>query len=210
MLNRRFYLFAAAASALLLTACFANYHHAELGLNDVVLAIGDQFTAGGNVSESFRYTTVLSKNTNAQVINLGRSGAVVADAIPVLRANLAKYPTTRLVIVNIGYNDMLKGVDPRFVMAAFMELFREAQKAKVPLLLVGIPKLPYTKGNDKPSALFEEMGSDSHIIYEREAFSKVMRDAENMESGNQFNADGYRVFAEEMEARLRKEGFIRG
>ena len=135
---------------------------------------------------------------------------MVADAIPVLRENLAKHPNTRLVIVSLGYNDIIKGVDPRFVTSAFVELFREAQKAKVPVLLVGIPKLPYTKGNDKPTALFEELGANNHIIYEREAFAAVLREAENMESGNQFNADGYRVFAEELEARLRKEGFIRG
>lgn len=209
MLNRYLYIFVA-ASAMLLAGCFANYHHAELGPNDVVLALGDQFTSGGNVSESFRYTTVLGQNTNARIVNLGRSGAMVADAIPVLRENLAKHPNTRLVIVSLGYNDIIKGVDPRFVMSAFVELFREAQKAKVPVLLVGIPKLPYTKGNDKPTALFEELGANNHIIYEREAFAAVLREAENMESGNQFNADGYRVFAEELEARLRKEGFIRG
>ena len=108
MLNRYLYIFVA-ASAMLLAGCFANYHHAELGPNDVVLALGDQFTSGGNVSESFRYTTVLGQNTNARIVNLGRSGAMVADAIPVLRENLAKHPNTRLVIVSLGYNDIIKG-----------------------------------------------------------------------------------------------------
>ena len=197
------------ALTLPLLGCFSNYRYAELGAEDVVLAVGDQFTSGGNVSESFRYTSVLGKSTSAKILNLGQSGASVMSTVPILKSGLSNYTNVRLIIVNVGYNDMLRGVDSRFVTAAFMELFREAQRANVPLLLVGIPTLPYVKGRDKPSALFEELGSDPHVIYERDVFSMVLKDAANMESGNQFNADGYRVFAEGMEARLRKEGFIR-
>ena len=54
--------------------CTRNYNYPELVAGDVVVALGDQFTAGTGASERFSYPDLLSKSTNAKVINMGRAG----------------------------------------------------------------------------------------------------------------------------------------
>lgn len=196
-------------AAIFLSGCMQATNHIELGPRDVVLAVGDQFTAGTGASSQFAYPEVLGKATKATVINLGQAGRGSADTMPVLRPILAKNKNIKLIILTIGFNDLLQGSDLRFLTGYLAEATQEIEKAGIPLMLVGIPGLPHHK-DSKPHPVYSTLASNyPKLIWEPNALIKAMRDPENMETPSQFNADGYRVFAENIEARLKKEGFIR-
>lgn len=194
-------------STVLLVSCTRTYNYPELASGDVVVAIGDQFTAGTGSSARFAYPELLSKSTYAEVVNLGKAGRGAADVMGVLKPALEK-GHVKLVILTIGFNDLQQGGDLRFLSGYLNETATTLERYKVPLMLVGIPALPY-KGANAPHPVYDQLAAGYKLIYEQNAFIDVLKNTGNMETPSQFNADGYRVFAENIEARLRKEGFIR-
>lgn len=194
-------------STVFLASCTKTYNYPELVSGDVVLAIGDQFTAGTGASERFSYPELLSKSTYARVMNLGKAGRGTADVMSVLKPALDA-GHVKLVILTIGFNDLQQGGDIRFLSGYLNETATTLEKYKVPLMLVGIPALPY-KGAGAPHPVYDQLASGYKMVYEQNAFINVLKNSANMETPSQFNADGYRVFAENIEERLRSEGFIR-
>ena len=187
--------------------CTRNYNYPELVAGDVVVALGDQFTAGTGASERFSYPDLLSKSTNAKVINMGRAGRGAGDMMGVLTPLLGD-SRVKLVILTIGFNDLQQGSDLRFLTGYLNEVATVLERQKIPLMIVGIPALPY-KGATKPHPVYEQLASNFKFVYEPNAFINVLQSPENMETPSQFTAEGYRVFAENIEARLKTEGFIR-
>ena len=114
----------------------------------------------------------------------------------------------KLVILTIGFNDLQQGSDLRFLTGYLNEVATVLERRKIPLMIVGIPALPY-KGATKPHPVYEQLASNFKFVYEPNAFINVLQSPENMETPSQFTAEGYRVFAENIEARLKTEGFIR-
>lgn len=190
-----------------LAGCTKASGYSELSAGDVVLAVGDQFTAGTGASERFSYPGLLAKETNASIINLGKAGRGAGDIMPVLKPAL-EAGKVKLVILTIGFNDLQQGSDLRFLTGYLTETIATAEQYKVPLMIIGIPALPY-KGSTKPHPVFEQLASGNRFIYEPNAFIDVLKSSDNMETPSQFTAEGYRVFAENIGARLRLEGFLR-
>ena len=171
------------------------------------MAIGDQFTAGTGSSEKFSYPSLLAKETEATVLNLGRQGRSAGDVMSALKPALDA-GRVKVVVLTIGFNDLQQGSDLRFLTGYLTEVITTLERYKVPLMLVGIPALPY-KGHNKPHPVFDKLAASYKFIYEPNAFIDVLKTPENMETPSQFTADGYRVFAANIEARLRAEGFLR-
>lgn len=190
-----------------LVACTRSYNYPELVSGDVVLTVGDQFTAGTGASARFAYPDLLAQSTNARVINLGRAGSGAADIMRVMRPALAG-GRVKLVVLTIGFNDLHQGADLRFLKGYLTEAATVLDRMKIPLMLVGIPALPY-KGASKPHPVYDDIAASYKLIYEPSAFIEVLKVPQNMETPAQFTADGYRVFAENIEERLRAEGFLR-
>lgn len=187
--------------------CTRSTNYPELVAGDVVLAIGDQFTAGTGVSARFSYPELLAASTDAKILNLARSGQSASDIMNVIKPAL-EGARVKLVILTIGFNDLQQGNDLRFLTSHLTEIISLLESRKIPLMLIGIPAYPY-KGSKQPHPIFEKLSENYKFIYEPNAFIKVLKMPENMETPNQFNADGYRVFSESIEARLRIEGFLR-
>lgn len=190
-----------------LSGCTRSTNYPELIAGDVVLAVGDQFTAGTGASERFSYPELLAISTNAKILNLARAGRGAADIMNVLTPALDG-GRVKLVILTIGFNDLQQGNDLRFLTGHLTEIIGMLERRKVPLMLIGIPGLPY-KGASKPHPVFEQLAESYKFIYEPNAFIAVVKIPENMETPRQFSADGYRVFSERIEARMRAEGFLR-
>lgn len=191
---------------IIFSGCKRSNNYSELVAGDVVLAVGDQFTAGTGVSERFSYPELLALSTDAKILNIARAGQSAADVMNVLKPALND--RVKLVILTVGFNDLQQGQDLRFLTSYLIEIISTLERRKVPLMLIGIPALPY-KGSSKPHPVFEQLAENYKFIYEPNAFITVLKTQVNMETPRQFTADGYRVFSESIEARMRAEGFLR-
>lgn len=113
-----------------------------------VLALGDSLTAGYGLEpgESFParlQATLRAKGHKVTVHNAGVSGDTASAGLSRLDWALAAVPgKPDLVILELGANDMLRGVDPavtKKALAAIMERFR---KDGVPVLIAGMRAAP--------------------------------------------------------------------
>lgn len=204
-LNRR--LLCALLGIVFFSGCTRATNYPELIAGDLVLAVGDQFTAGTGSSERFSYPELLAISTDAKILNLSRAGRGAADIMNVLTPALDG-GRVKLVILTVGFNDLQQGNDLRFLTGHLTDIIGMLERRKVPLMLIGIPALPY-KGAGKPHPVFEKLAENYKFIYEPNAFITVLKTPGNMETPSQFTADGYRVFSESIEARMRAEGFLR-
>lgn len=193
--------------AVFISGCTKSANYPELVSGDIIVALGDQFTAGTGASERFSYPGLLGKETDATILNLGQSGRSAGDILAVLKPVLDT-KRVKLVILTIGFNDLQQGSDLRFLTGYLTETISILERHKIPLMLVGIPALPY-KGANNPHPVFDQLATNYKFIYEPNAFINVLKTTDNMETPSQFTAEGYRVFAANIEARLRVEGFVR-
>lgn len=191
----------------LMVGCTKTANYPELVSGDIIIALGDQFTAGTGSSERFSYPGLLAKETDATIVNLGKAGRSAGDIMAALKPALDA-GRVKLVILTIGFNDLQQGSDLRFLTGYLTEAVTTLERHKVPLMVVGIPALPY-KGSNNPHPVYDQLAASYKFIYEPNAFIDVLKTPANMETPSQFTAEGYRVFAANLEARLRVEGFLR-
>lgn len=115
-----------------------------------ILALGDSLTEGYGLSTESAYPAQLEQliaargRSGVTITNAGVSGSTSASAVSRLKWHLKAKPD--ILILALGANDALRGLDPadtRKNLAAAIEL---AQKQKVKVLLVGM-KAPPNYGN---------------------------------------------------------------
>ena len=107
--------------------------------------VGDSLTEGLGVTRDQAYPALVEQQLralgyDATAINSGVSGATSAGAAQKIRWALRSQPT--LIVLALGANDMLRGLDPAGTKANLAAGIDEARKASVPLLLVGMKAAP--------------------------------------------------------------------
>jgi acyl-CoA thioesterase I len=110
-----------------------------------VLAFGDSLTAGFGLPPEQSFPAQLEKRLRAdgldvQVINGGQSGDTTAGGLARLDWSLAEKPD--LVILELGANDMLRGIDPATVRANLDKLIGRIKASGAKLLLAGMQSSP--------------------------------------------------------------------
>lgn len=106
-----------------------------------ILAFGDSITAGLGLAETetmpSRLSDALTKmGRPATVINGGVSGDTTADGLARIDWALADKP--KIMILALGANDMLRGLDPATAEANLEGIIEKAQAAGVETILVGM------------------------------------------------------------------------
>lgn len=106
-----------------------------------ILAFGDSITAGYGLAEADTLPTRLSDALTkmgrpAIVINGGVSGDTTADGLSRIDWALADKP--RIMILALGANDMLRGLDPSTARANLEGIIAKAQAAGVDIILAGM------------------------------------------------------------------------
>ena len=127
-----------------------------------VLALGDSITAGYGLSASeslpSRLEAALREGGHAvEVINGGVSGDTTAGGLARLDWMLADHPD--LVIVELGGNDGLRGLDPKESYANLDKILTKLDEAKIKVLLTGMlapPNLGAEYGREF-DAIFPEL-----------------------------------------------------
>jgi acyl-CoA thioesterase-1 len=110
-----------------------------------VVALGDSLTAGYGLRPDEAFPVVLQRALKAQgweveVANAGVSGETAEDGLA--RYDWSVPPGTDALIVELGANDMLRGMDPGGAEAALAQILEKARAAHVAVLLAGMRAAP--------------------------------------------------------------------
>lgn len=111
----------------------------------VILVLGDSFTAGLGVPPKAAFWAQLEARLRAggeavRVVNAGISGETTAGGLARVDRALAEKPD--LVILELGANDALRGIQPAVVRANLDALITKVQANKARLLLTGMRAPP--------------------------------------------------------------------
>ena len=107
-------------------------------------ALGDSLTAGWMLSAQEAFPAVLERELRAKgydvsVLNFGVSGDTSADGLARMDAVIAAKPQG--VILELGANDGLRGLEPAQVQVNLEAIITGMDKARVPVLLAGMMSL---------------------------------------------------------------------
>lgn len=134
-----------------------------------ILAFGDSLTAGYGLAETDTLTTQLTDALTkmgrpATVINGGVSGDTSAAGLSRIDWALADQP--QIMILALGANDMLRGLDPSTTRANLEEIIARAQAAGVEILLAGMLAPPNLGPDYKGAfdAIYPELAQAHNLI----------------------------------------------
>lgn len=110
-----------------------------------LVALGDSLTTGlglpANAALPVKLTAALKgRGIAAEVADAGVSGDTTANGLA--RLDWAVPAQTDGVIVALGANDMLRGIDPAVTRQALDDILRRLGERRVPVLLVGMRAAP--------------------------------------------------------------------
>lgn len=110
-----------------------------------LLAFGDSLTAGYGLAETDGFTRQLERALAArghavEVVNAGVSGDTTAGGLARLDWSLAGRPDA--VLVELGANDMLRGLDPAAAQANLDAILTRLADRGIPVLLAGMYASP--------------------------------------------------------------------
>jgi acyl-CoA thioesterase I len=156
--RRTFQQIAVAISVAFAAETMAQFAHAETQSQTPihVVALGDSLTAGLGlaVKEGFvprLQATLAAKGVATNIANAGVSGDTASDGLA--RLDWSVPAGTDAVIVELGANDMLRGIDPRVTRNALDAILTRLAERHIIVLLCGMRAAPnlgaeYGKGFD--------------------------------------------------------------
>jgi len=106
-----------------------------------IVALGDSLTAGYGLPESAAFPVVLERALKArghhvEVVNAGVSGDTASGGLE--RLDWSVPDGTDGVIVELGANDMLRGVDPSVTRRAIKTIVTRLEQRGIPVMLTGM------------------------------------------------------------------------
>lgn len=165
----RFKFFLSTGLALSLLACFANSGAAD-ARPVRILAMGTSLTQGYGLPPGTEFTTQLqtalkAQGIDAEIVNAGVSGDTSSGGLSRLDWSLADHPDA--AILELGSNDMLRGVPPSVTEKNLRAILSTLQKDHVPVLLTGMHAqrnlgADYVKEFD---AIYPRLARESNVLF---------------------------------------------
>ena len=181
-----------------------------------IVVLGDSLSAGyglpGQAALPARLAEALkAKGVAATVVNAGVSGDTASGGRD--RLDWSVPDGTDAVIVELGANDALRGLDPALTKAAFEAILQKLQQRRVAVLLAGM-KAPRNMGPDYASrfdAIYPALAAAHPVVFYPFFLEGIAADAKlNLADGMHPNAAGVDVIVarilpqvEELIARVR-------
>jgi len=170
----------------------------------VIVAFGDSLTAGQGLPREQAFparleAALLARGHRVKVVNAGVSGDTTAAGLA--RLDWSVGPDAQTVIVELGANDMLRGVPPAETRKNLDAILTRLEERKLPVLLVGMraaTSLGGIFGNDFDS-IYKDL-ADKHdvLLYPFFLDGVVMNDALNQGDGMHPNAQGVEVIVKKI------------
>jgi acyl-CoA thioesterase-1 len=161
-----------------------------------VVALGDSLTAGLGLAESEAFPVRLqaalrAKGHNIEVINAGVSGDTASGGLA--RLDWSVPDGTAAVILELGANDALRGVDPAVTRKALEAMILRLKERKIPVLLAGM-RAPRNLGGEYAAAfdsIYPDLAKAHDLIFFPFFLEGVATDAKlNQGDGIHPNAAG--------------------
>lgn len=164
-----------------------------------VIAFGDSLTAGFGAGEGEDWPSRLSAHLGVPIINAGVNGDTTESALDRIDDVLARDP--RIVLVGLGGNDFLRGVDIAQTEANLRSIVRKLQGSGAMVVLLGFefPSLSADYG-----AMYERVADDEECLLIEGVLAGILRDPALKSDAIHPNAHGYALMAERLSGPCRK------
>lgn len=164
----------------------------------VIAALGDSLTQGYGVMQSDGFVPQLqgwlrAQGADVRLINAGVSGDTTAGGLA--RVGWALEPEVDAMIVALGGNDLLRGLDPAQARSNIEGILQAAQAAQVEVLLVGM-QAPGNYGPEYKAAfdaLYPELAEQYGAVYLESFFAGLASEGDITDPSSLrtwFQADG--------------------
>ena len=165
-----------------------------------VLALGDSLTQGYGLPEAQGFVPQMqewleNQGVDARLVNGGVSGDTTAGGAG--RAEWSLTPDVDAMIVTLGGNDLLRGIDPQVSRGNIEKILQVAEARGVAVLLVGM-EAPGNYGAEYKSAfdaIYPEL-SETYGTLHAESFFAGLGDGEPAELRRYFQSDAIHPNAE--------------
>ncbi len=169
-----------------------------------VMAFGDSLFAGYGLPDADNFTSQLQAALEADgkdvhVINAAVSGDTTADGLARLDWSLADKPD--LVMLELGANDALRGLDPDTAKANLDQMLARLAAAHVPVLLVGMlaPRNLGPAYAQKFDPMYKALADKYHVpLYPFVLDGVAMDPALNQADGMHPNPKGVKIIVGKM------------
>ena len=135
-----------------------------------IVAFGDSLTAGFGLPADAAFPVKLEKALNAkgpavEISNAGVSGDTTASGLA--RLDWSVPAGTEAVILELGANDMLRGLDPRATRKTLQDILSRLHDRHIEVLLCGMLAAPnlgadYVQAFD---AIFPDLAANDHLLF---------------------------------------------
>ncbi len=167
----------------------------------VIAALGDSLTQGYGLPEQDGFVPQLgrwlqSQGGDVRLINAGVSGDTTAGGAS--RVEWTLTPDVDGIIVALGGNDLLRGIDPAVSRANLETIIQAADTASVPVLLVGM-QAPGNYGADYKSefdAIYPDLAGQYQTGYAPSFFSGLTAEGDPNAAQTFMQTDGIHPNAE--------------
>lgn len=161
----------------------------------VIAALGDSLTQGYGLTREDGFVPQLENWLKAQgedvrILNAGVSGDTTAGGRARLDWTLT--PDVNALIVILGGNDIMRGIDPATSRANIAAILDVAAGHKLPVLLVGMPA-PGNFGPDYKAqfdALYPELAKEYETLFLANFFAPLINSAAKIPAQKYMQADG--------------------
>ena len=170
-----------------------------------ILVLGDSLTAGhglpvGEAIPARLQQRLAASGVEAQVINGGVSGDTTADGLARLDWAMADHPDA--VLVELGANDALRGIDPKLTYANLDRILAKLTASGVKVMLLGM-QAPANWGRDYQQefdAIYGRLAAKYKVpLYPFLLDGVAMDPALNQADGMHPNAKGAEIIADKLE-----------
>jgi acyl-CoA thioesterase-1 len=136
----------------------------------VIVAFGDSLTAGLGLAPREAFPAQLEEalrkgGQEVKVVNAGVSGDTAAAGLA--RLDWAMPDDASAVIIELGANDALQGLDPQATKAVLEKIITQVQARGLPILLAGM-EAPRNMGKDYVeafSALYRDLAARYNLVF---------------------------------------------
>jgi acyl-CoA thioesterase I len=164
-----------------------------------ILAFGDSITAGYGLAQQDTLPTRLAEALNKMgrpvtMINGGVSGDTTADGVTRLDWALADKP--QIMILALGANDMLRGLDPKTTRTNLDAIIQKAKDAGVEIVLAGMLSPPNLGAEYKAAfdAIYPELAKAHNLLFMPFLLQDVVQDSDlNQADGIHPNGNGVAI-----------------
>ncbi|RYX97313.1 MAG: arylesterase [Comamonadaceae bacterium] len=175
-----------------------------------ILCLGDSLTFGYGATSGASFPTLLEQLTGHVVQNAGVNGDTSEGALQRL-PSLLEGNKPGLVLVSIGGNDFLRGVPIANTRSALTAIVDAVKAAGAQAVLVAEPRpvlIAAATGSLKDHEVYAEVASATGVPLFSDAWSYVLSRANLRSDQIHANDEGYKVFAEKLDAWLREQKIV--